>query len=152
MPEDADRTALFVRAGAHLCALPVRHVVETMRPVPVTALAGVPHFITGLALVRGEPLPVIDLATFMDPRSSRHVSRFVTVRAAGRQAVLAVDAVLGVADIDSKFDTPSLVADACQQSIEWLSARDGELLALLSTARIVPPELGKTLDTSSACP
>ena len=44
-----------------LAALPLEHVVETMRPLPVEPLGDAPRFILGLSIVRGEPIPVVDV-------------------------------------------------------------------------------------------
>ena len=58
----ASGLALILLAGDQLCALPVGHVGETMRPLPVETLAGGPPFAPGVSVIRGQPTPVVDLA------------------------------------------------------------------------------------------
>jgi hypothetical protein len=44
---------LLCRAGNLLCALPIEHVIEIMRPLPVEQIAGAPHYVRGLSIIRG---------------------------------------------------------------------------------------------------
>jgi len=92
---------LLVRAGTLTCALPLSHVVETMRPLPIEPLANAPAFVRGLSIIRGAPVPVVDLGALLNTPSSRPPPRFVTVRAGERRVALAVDGILGLRDIAS---------------------------------------------------
>ena len=47
--------SLVCRVAARLCALPVRAVIEIMRPLALEPIAGAPAFVAGLAIIRGEP-------------------------------------------------------------------------------------------------
>src|ERR1700733_14675484 len=96
--------SLLFRVRARLCALPLAHVVETMRPLPVEAMAGAPRCVRGLAIIRGAPIPVVDVAELLGEGSvqtdtgtrSQPAARFVAVKVADRGIALAVDGVLGV--------------------------------------------------------
>jgi purine-binding chemotaxis protein CheW len=152
--ETGDESLLF-RAGAHLCALPVVHVVETMRPLPVktiagalAAMAGAPSWVRGLAVIRGVPVPVIDVASLLEedsPSLGAHASRarpgarFVTLRVAGRPIALAVDCVVGVRTIarDALRDLPPLLHDAGAEVIASIGRLDTELLLVLRGARLL---------------
>lgn len=136
------QTLVLVRAGARLCGLPVESVIETMRPLPVSPISGAPPFVEGVAIVRGEPVPVIDLAAFLgDGAGAPPAARFVTVRAGERPAALAVSAVIGVSVMDAGASARvPLVSDACAGALDALRARDDDLLLVLGTARLVPPE------------
>lgn len=130
---------LLVRAGARLCGLPVAAVSETMRPLPVAPVAGAPAWVRGVAVVRGEPLPVVDLAALLGGTAEEAAGRFVAIRAGGRAAALAVGAVLGVARLDpAGARTLPLVRDACAGALESLRTLDGDLLVVLGAARLVP--------------
>src|ERR1700704_3300860 len=61
---DADasgRTSwLLCRAGMHLCAMPLAHVIATMRVLPIEAVSGAPSYVRGLCVIRGAPVAVVD--------------------------------------------------------------------------------------------
>jgi purine-binding chemotaxis protein CheW len=135
------RPVVLVRAGARVCALAVADVVETMRPLPVAPLAGAPTFVAGAAIARGEATPVVNLDALLSGAPASETpppARFVLVRAGGRHALLAVDAVLGVTALAGGADAPPLLAAAASGAVEALGARDGELLVVLRSARLVP--------------
>lgn len=143
MPEHPRQTVVLVRAGTRLCGLPVDAVVETMRPLPVSTVPGAPRFVLGVAIVRGEPVPVVDLAALLGDGAveAGAAARFVTVRAGERSAALAVSAVLGVSELDpAEGRRMPLVADACAGALEALRTRDDDLLLVLGGARLVPAE------------
>lgn len=77
-----------------MLALPVAHVVETMRPQPIAGEgAGI---VLGTARIRGERCAVIDAARLLDVPSDGAAARFLVVRAAGVRVALRVDDVLTV--------------------------------------------------------
>jgi purine-binding chemotaxis protein CheW len=135
----ARQTVLLVRAGTRLCALPIACVVETMRPLAVSSMAGAPPWVQGVAIVRGEPVPVVDLGAFVGGAgAAERPTRWVTVRAGPRLAALGVAAVLGVAELAGDGRTVPLVKDASAGAVASLRARDDELLAVLDAARVLP--------------
>jgi purine-binding chemotaxis protein CheW len=130
---------LLVRAGARLCGLPVAAVCETMRPLPVAPVDGAPPWVRGVSILRGEPVPIIDLSALLSGTAEGKVERLVTVRSGGRHAALAVAAVLRVVDLDpAGARTLPLVRDACAGALASLRALDGDLLVVLGAARLVP--------------
>src|SRR5579862_8381061 len=86
---------MLCRIGNQLCALPLSHVVETMRPMPVRPVPGMPSFISGLSLVRGTPLPVVNAAALIG-QGGEPATRFITLQVGARQVVLAVQEVIGI--------------------------------------------------------
>jgi purine-binding chemotaxis protein CheW len=112
-----------------------------MRPLPVAPIAGAPPYVRGIAIVRGEPVPVVDLAALLGGEAGVDAARFVAVRAGGHAAALAVAEVLGVTELDARDGRRApLVRDACAGALESLRARDGDLLLVLGAARLVPDE------------
>src|ERR1700687_6285724 len=97
--EDNERF-LLCRIGARIGALAVRDVRETMRPLPVEPLPGVPTFVLGFAVVRGFPIPVIDAERLLSSSasstslSSPCAARFVSLKLGERSVAVAVEAVL----------------------------------------------------------
>lgn len=132
---------LLCRAGSRRYALPIAHVVETMRPLPVTAVAGAPPAVLGLAVIRGAPTPVVDLASLVGAADPEPAGRFVLVTAGARRVALAVAEVLGVHSIDrAAFEAlPPLLGDAASGAVRAVATLDGELLAVIDAARLVPP-------------
>jgi purine-binding chemotaxis protein CheW len=133
------RLALVCRLATRRCALWLEHVVETMRPLPVEPLAGAPPFVRGVAVIRGDPVPVVDAASLLGAGESRP-TRFVTVTAGDRRVGLAVDAVLGVQAIapESLQELPPLLGDASAGVISAMGAFGSELVVVLRSARLVP--------------
>lgn len=145
---EAERV-IVVQAGGGTCALRIQDVVETMRPRDVRALAGAPAFVTGAALVRGAPTPVVDLAAFLGGERERAPGRWVTVRCGGRTAALAVRRVLGVAPLPQAFASAPLLDRAAAGAVESLRALDGELLLVLAAGRLVATDVLRTAAESA---
>lgn len=130
---------LVMRTGARRCALPLPHVIETMRPLPIEPVAHAPAFVLGVAIVRGAPVPVVDLAALQGIERGTP-RRFVTIAVEQRIVALAVDDVIGIRTLDHvALDAPPpLLADA-SHAVESIGTLDGALLAVLRTAHVLPP-------------
>lgn len=135
------------RVGDRLCAIPLADVVETMRPLPVEAVAGAPNYVPGVAIIRGEALPVIDVGALLGAGGSR-AGRFVTLRVADRRVALAVDDVVGVRALPSAAlgRLPPLLRSAGAGAVSSMSALDSELLVRLDGAHVVPDALWGELE------
>jgi purine-binding chemotaxis protein CheW len=133
---------LVCRAGAGLCALPLGPVIEIMRPLPIEPVAAPPPGLRGLSVIRGVPVPVLDLAALMgEPGAS--VGRLVTATVAGRKIAFAVDTVLGVRQIDAAHlaELPPLLRDSARDAVAAIGTLDAELLLLLETGKLLPEGL-----------
>ena len=139
-------TCLVVRVQNCVCALPLTQVIETMRPLPIEPIAGVPSFVRGVSIIRGIVTPVVDLGSVLVARqcSGEHV---VTVRLGERQVALAVDAVLGVRELDSSTvrETPRLLEGASKDVIDGIGTLDEQLLVLLCAGWELPDEVWQML-------
>jgi purine-binding chemotaxis protein CheW len=154
--EERPELSLLCRVGDLLCALPLEHVEETMRPMPVEAIAGLPSFVRGLAVVRGAPIPVVDAASLLsgDASDATRATRFVTVKTGSRRIALMVDAVVGVVPIPrgSLDALPLLFQDASLDMISAVGTLDANLLLVLRSARLVREELWAVLEPVCASP
>jgi purine-binding chemotaxis protein CheW len=123
-------------AGDYLCALPLTHVIEIMRPQPVAPLAGAVAFVQGLAVIRGEAVPVISAALLFGGAEAV-AERFVSLRGG---AVLAVDRVLGVreANVVHAGALPPLLSSVAGDMVSAVAVLDAGFLLLLNLARLVP--------------
>jgi purine-binding chemotaxis protein CheW len=134
--------ALVVTAGALACVIPVEHVIETMRPLAVDAVAGMPSFVRGISIIRGKPVPVVDLGALLgsDGTAEGMSPRFVLVRAGERSVALAVQSVIGVRDVEPSHigDLPPLLSGVAAEVIESIGTSDAHLLVVLRTAWVVP--------------
>lgn len=149
---EAERvSSLVVRAGQIFCAIPIADVVETMRATAVAALPGTPSYIAGVSIVRGEPVPVVDLAALLAP-GEKACARpcFVLVRIATRTAVVCADAVSGVRRLESATlsELPPILRCADSQMVAALGRLDQALLVMLDACRIVPREVFAQMDAS----
>ncbi|HEY2928565.1 chemotaxis protein CheW [Piscinibacter sp.] len=139
-----DRNAdlsLICRVQARLCALPLAHVVETLRALPVEAVVGAPHFVRGLAVIRGAPVPVVDTARLLGEHAGTG-GRFVTVTVGERRVALAVDSVLGVRPVPagSLHQLPPLLQEAGADVVAAIGLLDAELLLVLHSTRLLPDD------------
>lgn len=133
---------LVCRAGRRLVALPVERIAEVMRILPVERIAGAPTYVRGLSIVRGGPVPVVDLGLMLDGAAG-DAKRLVTVKAADRLVALAVDDVVGLMDFTGQTlgRLPPLLHDIGTEAIAAIGARDAELIVFLQASRLVPGDV-----------
>jgi len=159
---ETSTACLLCNVGSLVCALPVGHVVEVMRPLPIRHLEDVPPFVLGVALVRGAPAPVLDLARLLgvtvpaalrDERAGR-LARFVTVAAHGhgRRVSLAVDEVRGIRALARAElgELPPLLRAVDARGAGAIGAVDHELLLVLETTRLVPESVWSRVSAAGA--
>src|SRR5258708_27422196 len=93
------RKALIVGLEGCVCAVPLTHLIETMRPLPVEPISGVPSFVQGISIIRGIPTPVVDLGAVLRTPDEM-AERFVPLRIVANKLALSGDTLLGVLDLD----------------------------------------------------
>jgi purine-binding chemotaxis protein CheW len=144
--------ALVLSAGSDLCAVPTDDVVEIMRALPVKPLPGLPPFLKGLSIIRGAPVPVVDLDCLLALDGCPALTRFVTLKAGPRRIALLVEAILGVQAIDLNAfqETPPLLQAVKADFVQAIAAIDKQLLLLLRPIRVIPPSLWNEIIDSSA--
>jgi purine-binding chemotaxis protein CheW len=137
---------LLCRVRARWCALPLKQVIETLRPLPTAPITGAPAFVMGLAIIRGAPVPVVDLSYLLNATASEP-TRLVCVKTERGCIALAVDHVQGVRSFASSslHTLPPLLQCADAQVIAAIGMLDTELLFVMQTARLVPVDLWDAL-------
>jgi purine-binding chemotaxis protein CheW len=154
MPQAASTPGLIVRIPGALCAFPLSAVVETMRVLPIKALADLPEFVAGAAVIRGVPTPVVDLAVLLGtesaesgPRRPRREGRLVTLRTGERVLAMLVESVVGISALDEYRVQPlaPLLRSARPQVVQALGHLDSELLVLLDHASVLPEAAWKAV-------
>jgi len=131
---------LVLTVGSRACAIPLTHVIETMRPLPIESVADMPPFVLGVSIVRGAPIPVVSVSALVGAPAGRPPTRFVTLLVDTRSVVLAVDAVEGIVTLDAATleAMPPLLAHAGAGVVAAIAPLDDRLLLVLQAARIVP--------------
>jgi purine-binding chemotaxis protein CheW len=138
---------LVARARGLLCGLPVPHIVETMRPLPVEPLPGSPPFVRGLSLIRGAPVPIVDVGALLGSAAPPRTTRLVTLRLAERRVGLALEEVLGLRELPESLGAlPPLLGDAPADAVSAVGSLDAELLVVLQTARLLPESVWRALE------
>ena len=129
---------LIARVGTLACAIPVAHVVETMRPLPIEPLGHGADYVRGVSVIRGAATIVIDAATLFKTSAGAR-SRFVVVRVGTRTAALIVDEVSEVRTLpETELGAlPPLARSAGNEMIQAIGAVDAELVVVLEAAKLV---------------
>jgi len=133
---------LVCRVQGRTCALPIEHVGEIMRPLHIDRIPGAPHYILGLAVIRGVATPVLNMASLFEQIEARveRYERFISIKVAGRPLALAVGQVQGVS-VFARQDLsamPSLMQSIGSDLIESIGVRDAALFLVLDGARLLP--------------
>lgn len=145
--------SLICRVRARLCALPLQHVVEILRPLPVEPLAGAPPFVRGIAMLRGAPVPVVDAATLLGENRGP-AQRYVTLAIGQRRVALAVGEVLGVRAVPAQSvqALPPLLQEAAADIVTAIGRLDADLLLMLGGMRLLPDTLWALPASAGASP
>jgi len=151
--EAGSKAWLLCRARKMVCALPIEHVVEVMRTLAVEQFVGAPTFVRGLSIIRGVPVPVVDLGLILCGEGIRG-ALLVTIREGARTIALAVDQVIGITKIeaDAFGRLPPLLHNVAADTIAAIAALDGELVVLLRAAWLVPEDVFARLDAEKTKP
>jgi len=128
---------LVCRVGARACALPLEHVREVMRPSAVAPVPSAQKYVLGLGVIRGQSVPVLDMALLLTGHSAP-AARFVVLRVGERRVALAVAEVVGAKVLDRAelADLPPLLSEA-RDRVSALAVLDGNLLEVLESARLL---------------
>jgi len=148
VPPVFSESYLVCRSGDRLCALPLKHVRETMRPLPTQSLAAMPAFLLGAAIIRGVPTPVVSLASLLGEPAQALPTRFVTVHLGARCVALAVDSVIGMRalPIQDMADIPLLLQAMDSGNLSAITVLDAQLLSVLQDVRMVSDAVLDSVD------
>lgn len=132
---------LLCRVHGSLCALPLEHAAEVMRPLPIRSLDAAPEGVLGVAVIRGAGVPVVSGAALLGKKGLGGAGRFVVLAVEGRHVALAVDDVLGVRRIPAHVlgAVPPLLSQSAR-GVSAIGALDAGLLLVLDAARLVPED------------
>jgi purine-binding chemotaxis protein CheW len=94
-----NRVHVRVLAGGEHYALPVTAVLEIAEFGQVTPVPGAPSGVLGVRNLRGQVIPVIDLATMLGLAPDGESERIVVADDGSRRAALAVTATMDVGEL-----------------------------------------------------
>jgi chemotaxis signal transduction protein len=115
-------------------ALPVEDVVEVAELGDLVPVPGAAAAILGVRNLRGQVLPVIDLAGLLGVPRRNRPDHIVVAEHGGRRAGLAVDAIVGVESL------PEASEEAESAHVIGAAVIDGSLVGLV--------DVGSVLDTA----
>ncbi|WP_395408425.1 chemotaxis protein CheW [Pseudoduganella sp. UC29_106] len=144
---ESSNLVLLCRSGQRLYALPLVHVQEIMRALPVDPVPAMPDFLLGLTLMRGAAVPVVDCARLVGAGPSAQGERYVALALGERRLALAVDDVVGVRLLSAAMlaDAAPLLDSADAGLVQAIATQDSELLMVLQASRLVPDSLWEVL-------
>lgn len=137
-------TVLVARAGEFACGIPLPHVAEVMRPLPIESLTGAPHGVVGISMIRGNPAPVVNLAALLTgEENGTNWPRLVTVLAGTRTVGMLVEGVTDVREIpaDHFATLPPLWQGDRPPAVTAVGALDRELFFVLDSMKLLPDGL-----------
>jgi len=142
---------VLVRSGNLFCSLPLESVIETLRSPPITAIAGAPQWVQGVAVIRGATVVVVDLGIMLGASSAEvEQPRLVTLHVGARVIALAVESITGVREFDRTMlsEVPPLLLQAHPEVLTAIGLLDGELMLVLDGSRIITAEELARLENS----
>lgn len=148
---ETTRQFVLARVSRGFCAFSIADVIELMRPGTVQPLPDAPAWVLGLAVIRGETVPVVELERLLAASEPRPAGRWLALRVADRQVAVAVSEVLGVRELDEQVfrEMPPLMRGTA--GVASVGVLDNALLLVLEAARLLPEELHSLL-TGEAAP
>jgi purine-binding chemotaxis protein CheW len=151
--EAGNAAYLVCAVGRQLHAIPIEHVIEVMRALPVEPMARAPRYVLGICIVRGIPTPVVDVGRLIGERQSVG-GKLIAVRAQSRTLALQVDDVPGIRTLNAAIynELPPLLRDIDTETVAGIGMLDSALLLLLRVGRIVPDELFEEIERIETTP
>lgn len=142
---------MTVRSCAGLFALPIKNILEIMRPQPVQVIADMPSVMKGVAIIRGAPVPVMELSDLLNMKTDQKSSRFILLQAQSGRVALAVEDVVGLHRFQSSLFQilPPLFGTESREIISSIGLMDRQLLFVLETARLIPSDVWNALRASN---
>jgi purine-binding chemotaxis protein CheW len=138
---------LISRVGRQLYAIPIEHVVEIMRVLPIEPMARTPDYVRGLCIIRGAPVPVVDVGLLVGKRQTE-AGRLIAIKTADRTIALQVDAVLGIKILKPEIfsELPPLLGEIASETVAAIGTLDSATLLALRAARIVPDDVFEEIE------
>jgi chemotaxis signal transduction protein len=130
MPRTPANVYVRLRVASEAYAIPVDHVLEVAELGVVRAVAGARPELLGIRNLRGQILPVADLALLLGIPRTTPPARLLVAEAGGHQAGFAIDEVTGVGGLaDPTEETESGLLMGATLS-------EGDLVGVIDVPRV----------------
>jgi purine-binding chemotaxis protein CheW len=140
--EEVPGAHLLVEAAGRRGLLPASRVVEVVRLVEITPLAGAPAHVLGTFVCRGAPVVAVDLATLLGAPRPPGLDAQIAILGGAPAVGLVVDAVERLVESPRLYegDVAAGTPEAWRGSalVAGLCVDQGEVLPLLDPAPVVP--------------
>jgi purine-binding chemotaxis protein CheW len=120
-----------IGVGSEAYAVPVEHVLEVAELGSLSPVPGSPRAVLGVRNLRGDVLPVVDLAAVLEIEREGEPLRFVVAKGAAGLVGLAVDTVTGVGPLTGAIE------EAESSLLSGTVLEDGDLVGLLDVDRLI---------------
>ncbi|MDH4420950.1 MULTISPECIES: chemotaxis protein [Bacillus] len=126
--------------GENLFSINVMKVREIINPFPVTTVPESHHAVEGVVQVRGEILPVINLATALNIKSTKPLdqTKFIISELNQMKVIFRVDEVHRIQRISwEQIDEPASLSMGLEETTSGIVKLDGKIILLLDYEKIV---------------
>lgn len=126
-------TFIVVEAGGRPVSLPREAVQELVQAVAWTPVPRAPEGFLGVGLLRGAALPLLSLAVLLGRHDGANPGGFVMVAVGGRNALLAVDRIVGLRfrsaedDAAEPIDVAAVIPDELRRIVLGFSPQASEV-------------------------
>lgn len=123
-------TQVRLKVAAEMYAVPVEHVLEVTDLGHVTVVPGSHPEMLGVRNLRGQVLPVVDLALLLRVQRTEPARRLLVAEAAGRQAGFAIDEASDVGEM------PEPTEEAESTLLRGAVLTGGNLIGIIDVPRV----------------
>lgn len=149
MTAESGKQVVVFRLGHDRFAVDVGDVREVLRTPPLTRLPGAPGYVRGVANLRGEVVPVVDLRLKLGaPEGDHEDSRVLVCELEGEAIGIEVDDVQEVSNLDDGHvqAAPRQWADETQAPLKGIARVGDHLILLVDLPRLLRADLDISLD------
>jgi chemotaxis signal transduction protein len=119
-----------LRVAAEQYAMPIGHVLEVANLGEVRAVPGARPEVLGIQNMRGQILPVVDLAMLLAIPREAPANRLLVAEARGHQVGLAIDEVSGVGQLEDAIEETE------SDLLVGVALTEGDLVGVIDVPRI----------------
>lgn len=133
-----DLDVLICQVGAEDVAIPLHQAQEVLLVAATTPLPDAPPWVVGLLDLRGEPLPILDVAARLDRRTSapKVTDHVVICRDVGRRVGLLVSGVHGVMSL-ARASVPADLSVHAAPYVRAALRYEDRIALLISVRRLI---------------